>query len=374
MPRRWLPVLLAFSVIFYLAAPILDNNFGYLLAGLYFSAALYGVLTLVPPRQLSATVAAPDRLTAGDACGARFIIRNGSFLPRAINLLAPVLADGLGAVPAAGLFLHLPARGEAVLSVRLTAARRGRYPLGELAGEYYGFAGFVPRTLRLGSPRPLIVHPRPLPDGELQLLVGSLREFSGDSYQPVRQGEEFRGVREYQPGDSWRRIHWRTTARTGAYMVIEAESPAASVPFIVLDATGDDSARSRTGFEYSVRVAATLVEYFCAGSGCGLRIAGGAGGTTASGTGHAALIDQLDLLAGAPYAGPPDGADRVPSGGNGFRIVITQPDGALFAAPPAGSFLLVNDLFAAAAPPPRPPSVLLSALGLRPDPEPDARA
>lgn len=81
--------------------------------------------------------------------------------------------------------------------------------------------------------------------GELTLLLpqfASLRE-----RQAVREleasagapragvGTEFFGIREYQPGDSLRRIHWRSTARRGELVVREFEPPGVQNLGIFLD-------------------------------------------------------------------------------------------------------------------------------------------
>ena len=49
-------------------------------------------------------------------------------------------------------------------------------------------------------------------------------------------GSELFGVREYRPGDSLRRIHWRSTARRGELIVREYEPPGARLLTMVVDA------------------------------------------------------------------------------------------------------------------------------------------
>jgi uncharacterized protein (DUF58 family) len=48
-------------------------------------------------------------------------------------------------------------------------------------------------------------------------------------------GNELFGIREYRPGDSLRRIHWRTSARRGELVVREYEPPGIQTVGIVLD-------------------------------------------------------------------------------------------------------------------------------------------
>src|SRR5919206_492984 len=42
-------------------------------------------------------------------------------------------------------------------------------------------------------------------------------------------------IRDYQPGDSFNRIHWRSTARTGQLMVKEFELDPTAEVYLVLD-------------------------------------------------------------------------------------------------------------------------------------------
>jgi uncharacterized protein (DUF58 family) len=72
------------------------------------------------------------------------------------------------------------------------------------------------------------------------------------------------GVRQYEYGDSFNRIHWKSTARTGELMVKLFELDPASDIWIVLDlqrgvhaGEGDESTE-----EYAVRIAASVARYF----------------------------------------------------------------------------------------------------------------
>jgi uncharacterized protein (DUF58 family) len=69
-------------------------------------------------------------------------------------------------------------------------------------------------------------------------------------------GEEFLGLREYQTGDTRRRIHWRTTARSGQLMVVEtALQTDKSVEVLV----GLEDDATEQASDLAASVAATLV-------------------------------------------------------------------------------------------------------------------
>lgn len=97
------------------------------------------------------------------------------------------------------------------------------------AGDFLGF--FRART--------------PCADAEVALVLPRfaslagrwrVRELEASAASPrAGFGTELFGVREYRPGDSLRRIHWRSSARRGELIVREYEPPGARVLNIVVD-------------------------------------------------------------------------------------------------------------------------------------------
>ncbi len=83
------------------------------------------------------------------------------------------------------------------------------------------------------------------PDAEVALVLPRFTSFAGR--RPVREleaamaspragsGNELFGIREYRPGDSLRRIHWRSSARHGELVVREYEPPGVPTVSIVVD-------------------------------------------------------------------------------------------------------------------------------------------
>jgi len=103
----------------------------------------------------------------------------------------------------------------------------------------------------------VVVHPQYLlpPEARRQ----GMREPAGTS-ATRGSGEEFLGLREYRSGDSQRRVHWPTSARTGKLMVVETarESSNSSAYEVNLGPDEGDAA------ELAVQVAASLA----AGNAC----------------------------------------------------------------------------------------------------------
>ncbi len=114
-----------------------------------------------------------------------------------------------------------------------------------------------------GTMTEIVVHPTPIPAVDT-VYGGSglqgLRESDGKTLRG--DGMDFHGVREYRAGDALRRVHWPTTARTGALAVVEWERAYQRDLVIGLDAaqnTHHGKGRETT-LEYAVKVAATLVD------------------------------------------------------------------------------------------------------------------
>ena len=72
------------------------------------------------------------------------------------------------------------------------------------------------------------------------------------------EGEDLRGVRPWLPGDRPSRIHWRTTARTGAWYVKLLEPSSLAVLTVAVD---EPAAFSRESFELALAVAASIIRF-----------------------------------------------------------------------------------------------------------------
>ena len=73
----------------------------------------------------------------------------------------------------------------------------------------------------------------------------------------------FVGVREYTPQDSMRRIHWKTSARTGHWQVKTTEYSASTPVVLVLNLESPGVFVDTDLMEDSIRLAHSFVTYFC---------------------------------------------------------------------------------------------------------------
>lgn len=130
---------------------------------------------------------------------------------------------------------YIPSHGVQKLQYAVRGSRRGLYALGPLTLSYGDIFGFEDRILRGATTDRLIVYPKIVPLEQLLLPsrtpLGALRSRNPLSEDPSR----VIGVRDYQRGDSIRRIHWPATARQGHLQVKKLEPAMTLQTVLVLD-------------------------------------------------------------------------------------------------------------------------------------------
>ncbi|MCL5960674.1 MAG: DUF58 domain-containing protein [Chloroflexi bacterium] len=148
--------------------------------------------------------------------------------------------------------------------VRTTCRQRGKFTLGPIAISSGDPFGFFHRTKLIDETKTLLVYPATvdlpgfsIPGGELP-GEGRLHQRT-NHITPVAAG-----VRDYQPGDSYNRIHWPSTARTGRILVKEFDLDPSSDIWILLDMYQDVhfGQGQESTEEYAVTIAASLAKHF----------------------------------------------------------------------------------------------------------------
>ena len=117
----------------------------------------------------------------------------------------------------------LVGRREYRWEVETTCGVRGEFQLGPLTVVSSDPFGFYRSPRRIGASEKLIVYPLTVEINKVLLPIGFLS--GGDAQRRLTHQitTNASSVRDYVPGDSMNRIHWRTTARTGNLMVKEFE-------------------------------------------------------------------------------------------------------------------------------------------------------
>ena len=192
------------------------------------------------------------RVVAGDNATGALLLRNGT--PRALLPAQVVLPVGAGR----GLF-HVPRlpAGETHEEVfAIPTVRRGVLAVGPVSVLRGDPLGLFERTSDRRQAVDLFVHPRTT---NLEgLSLGQMRDLEGLPDQRLaRDDVSFHALREYQPGDDLRHVHWKSTARVGSVMVREYEQTRRS-HFIVGLSTHPGEYRDADEFELAVSVAGSV--------------------------------------------------------------------------------------------------------------------
>lgn len=149
---------------------------------------------------------------------------------------------------------------------QIECRRRGYFQIGPLVAETGDMFGLNRRFRVICEPQYLLVLPQPQP--LLGFDVTSRRPI-GEVIMTHRLFEDptrIVGVREYQAGDPFRRIHWRATARTGKLHSKVYEPSSLAGATMVLDfhqdsyTKADEPVRSELAVTAAASVAQTLFE------------------------------------------------------------------------------------------------------------------
>lgn len=139
----------------------------------------------------------------------------------------------------------VPERGEVVaggrlkVKVRVTCPRVGQHGVHGLALEVHGAPGMFEVPLTFANPFGVEVLPRALglyltlPRGGRSKALAP----SGRAGNARGDGDELRELRDHVPGDPFRRIAWKASARRGKLMVREMEREERDIVWVLLDAS-----------------------------------------------------------------------------------------------------------------------------------------
>ena len=150
----------------------------------------------------------------------------------------------------------LRAGDEVSESFDLPTTRRGVVAVGPVSTVRGDPVGLARREIEWTGVTEVFVHPRTI--GIPSTSTGLIRDLEGNPTRDLSPSDiSFHALREYQPGDERRNIHWRSTAKTGTYMVRQFEESRRSHLVIALSLAGGDFANDDE-FELAVSVAGSL--------------------------------------------------------------------------------------------------------------------
>ena len=238
----WLPQRLGYTLLF-----------GIILAGIWTWSSGQGVRVRMSRSR--------DRVQVGESIIERFEVINDSAIPK-LWLEVEETSDLPGHT--AQFVTSLGRSNHRNWRVQTACRRRGLYNLGPITVRSSDPFDIFHRELRFGHRRGLIVYPRAL---ELPRYSAPPANLPGEGRFRRRTHyvtPNASGIRDYEPGDSVNRIHWKSSLRTGSLKVKTFELDPASHLWVIVDlssqdhiGTGDDAT-----IETAVTVAASVVRLF----------------------------------------------------------------------------------------------------------------
>ncbi|MBS2020759.1 MAG: DUF58 domain-containing protein [Deltaproteobacteria bacterium] len=139
--------------------------------------------------------------------------------------------------------LDLPAASKVRFEVRVRARRVGRWGVHgialEVRGTPLGGEGLYEVPLMFANPHGIEVVPKPL-FTMLQTARGGRARALAPAGRPAPiagEGEQLKELREHVPGDPFKRIAWKASARRGQLLVREMEREERDIAWLVIDAS-----------------------------------------------------------------------------------------------------------------------------------------
>jgi uncharacterized protein (DUF58 family) len=240
------------------AAVNTGSNLLYLLLGMLMSVIMAsGFLSELSVRDVAWTADFPGQAVAG--VETLFPVRVTNRKKRLNSFSLEVLLQFAGdpeLKQTKGAVLKLEPGQSDPIFPRITFPCRGRFEVAGLSlGTSYPFS-FFHKSRNFQVKRDVVVLPRG--DRDVASLVFSLATGHEENANVVGRGSEFFSVRPMQPGDEWRSVHWKQSAKHGAFAVKEFEAMTARRAYVEL-VREESGARREERWEEGVELAASIV-------------------------------------------------------------------------------------------------------------------
>lgn len=192
------------------------------------------------------------------------VVHNQSWLPKFL-LEVHHLTDLPGHINRR--VVHILPHSSATFVGRNLCQQRGLFSFGLVHATAQDPFGLFSRQVRIGQPGSILIYPATL---EIPHFLLPLGKVLGEGYlqgRTDRTSPEAMGVREYTYGESYSRIHWRSTARIGKLMVKdfdrEPAGPSAEV-WLMLDmqASVQEGQGVESTAEYAITIAASIAKKY----------------------------------------------------------------------------------------------------------------
>ncbi len=171
-------------------------------------------------------------------------------------------ADGVQEIPLLGAFERLEVPQTWYLR------RRGVYQLPPARAGSIDPLGFANELGAQSEAQELVILPRTVRLARLGFVGGNAARMQAPQHSSmVADAMDFHGVRPWQPGEAIRRIHWKSTARTGQLQIVEWEENVARDLALLLDTQAATLAgeNGENTLETTITIAATVAQHLLEG-------------------------------------------------------------------------------------------------------------
>jgi uncharacterized protein (DUF58 family) len=204
-----------------------------------------------------------DHAFLGEKIKVRIHIRNQGWIPLPWLSVQDELPVELSTVPAFQRVVSLAPHREAHFEYTIEARKRGYYPLGPLAVSTGDILGLHKPLTVYEAAHYLTIYPKIVPLSSIEIPSfspqGTLRYHQPIFEDPTRVF----GKREYEAGDSWRRVDWKSSAATGRLQVKLFEPSIALETLLFLNLNEEDYHYRRRidSMELAIVIAASITNW-----------------------------------------------------------------------------------------------------------------
>ncbi len=190
-----------------------------------------------PETALSLTRTVDEKLSLGVANPVTVTAQNKS--PTALHLrvrdLPPPTFDLSG--PAERTLVLPPDPRPLAFAYSVTPPAKGDFDFGDLFFRYPGRLGLIERQGKIAAGQTIKVYPNLVETAKYELLArrGRLMQLGIRTAKVRGGGSEFESLREYVPGDEYKKIDWSATARRGKLISRQYEAERSQNIILMLD-------------------------------------------------------------------------------------------------------------------------------------------
>jgi uncharacterized protein (DUF58 family) len=253
-----------FLLILFIIAAFLRIDFFFTVVYLLFAVYLFSRLWMQrATHRLETERRFTNRAFCGEQVAVDLAIHNAGWLPIPWLEVHESLPVALAAPPFHREVVSLGIHERQRLQYTLNCHQRGYYPVGPLVMQAGDLLGAAPVKELTVASQHIIVYPRVVSLQRLGLPTHSPLAVLPDRTPLFEDPARIMGVRDYQRGDSLRRIHWTATASTGRLLVKRYQPAIARETLICLNLNQDDYSQRRryTTTELAIVAAASVANH-----------------------------------------------------------------------------------------------------------------